>query len=83
MEGKKGISQLGNEAWIAGLESMIDITEHFLSLNCTLPGNIKFYKDSYSTASAFIKKLCHCIGLPYIPIFRLCPYHFERNLTKN
>ena len=59
-EGKKNISKLGNKAWIADLASRINISTHFSSLNCILQRNYKFYHDlySYTTAYAFIKKLC-------------------------
>ena len=37
---------------------MVDITTHLSSLNRTLQGNNKLCHDLYSTASAFVKKLC-------------------------
>ena len=58
VERKKDIPQLGNEEWVADLAFMVDITTHLSSLNRTLQGNNKFYHDLYSTASAFVKKLC-------------------------
>ena len=58
VEGKKNIPQLGNEEWVADLAFMVDITTHLSSLNRTLQGNNKLCRDLYSTASAFVKKLC-------------------------
>ena len=58
LQRKEDIPQLGNEEWVAGLAFMVDITTHLSSLNCSLQGNNKRCQDLYSTASAFIKKLC-------------------------
>uniref|UniRef100_H2YAK2 DUF4371 domain-containing protein n=1 Tax=Ciona savignyi TaxID=51511 RepID=H2YAK2_CIOSA len=57
-EGKKDIPQLGNEVWVVDLACFVDITTHLSSLNRTLQGNNKFCHDLYSTATAFINKLC-------------------------
>ena len=57
VEGKKDISQLGNEEWVVDLAFMVDITTHFSSLNLTLQGNNTLCYDLYRTASAFVKKL--------------------------
>ena len=57
-EGKKDIPQLGDEDWVADLAFFVDITAHLSSLNRTLQGNNKLCHDLYSTATAFINKLC-------------------------
>ena len=57
-EGKKDIPQLGDEVWVADLAFFVDITAHLSSLNLTLQGNNKLCHDLYSTATAFINKLC-------------------------
>ena len=57
-EGKKDIPQLGDEVWVADLALFVDITAHLSSLNLTLQGNNKLCHDLYSTATAFINKLC-------------------------
>ena len=58
VEGKKDIPQLGNKEWVADLAFVVDITTHLSSLNRTLQGNNELCHDLYSSASAFIKKLC-------------------------
>ena len=57
-EGKKDIPQLSDEVWVADLAFFVDITAHLSSLNRTLQGNRKLCHDLYSTATAFINKLC-------------------------
>ncbi|XP_076820935.1 general transcription factor II-I repeat domain-containing protein 2-like [Clavelina lepadiformis] len=57
-EGKKDILQLRDEVWIADLAFFVDITTHLSTLNRTLQGNSKFCHNLYSTAIAFVNKLC-------------------------
>ncbi|XP_076816403.1 general transcription factor II-I repeat domain-containing protein 2-like [Clavelina lepadiformis] len=57
-EGKIDIPQLGDKVWIADLAFFVDITTHLSTLNRTLQGNSKFCHNLYSTAIAFVYKLC-------------------------
>ena len=57
IKGKKDISQLGKEEWVADLAFMVDISSHLSSLHRTLQGSNKLCHNLYSTTSAFIKKL--------------------------